>query len=98
MTLTNSNYANTDFEAEGGIEIDKDPKKELPIPIGQGITEARKDRHYDSYSWVSKDITDKAYCPDCTEQKWKGRDDFNRKGSGESSSGFQDIGNLRGGD
>jgi hypothetical protein len=93
MTITNSNYANTDYEKEGGIILEKSPKKELERGIGDGKQESRKDRAYDAFSWVSKDVTDKKYCPDCKEQKWVGRDDFNRKGS----SFLPEIGNLRGG-
>ena len=51
--------------------------------------EARKDRHYDPFAWVSKDITDKKYCPDCKEQKWLGRDDSNRKGGDPTSSSLR---------
>jgi hypothetical protein len=84
MTITTANYANTDYDREGGITLEKKPKDELDRATMD--QEARKDRHYDPFAWVSKDITDKKYCPDCKLHKWLGRDDSNRKGGDPSSS------------
>ena len=101
MQIGNSNYANTDYEREGGIDQGKGHKKIFKpehIP-GAANQEQRKARSYSPFAWVTKDVVqNKKQCPDCKDQNWLGRDDGQGSdGPGNGIGGGEGIGNLRGG-
>jgi hypothetical protein len=54
MQMQDANYAQTDFESAGGVDMKVKPKKVKP-----GITEERKDRNYDPFAYVIEDKPDK---------------------------------------
>jgi hypothetical protein len=98
MQIGNANYANTNYEREGGIDQAKDNNKIAKKELNRATDnqEARKNRAYNPFEYVEEDkIEDKVLCPDCKKQTWLGRDDGSL--GGDSSLGSFILGaNLRG--